>query len=1260
MSWEITMVLGTKKNHATAAWRCRWIVVIGNMILLTGCGDKQTTPAPPPPMEGSATIGIAGGTVNGPDGTQLIVPEGALDSDVTIRIERSSAGAPELPYGVPSNQAVYAVTPHDLRFNKAVTLRVPYSGAAAADAAMLVASPGGEWRAEAATIANNIASVQRGALSWYSLWTGSTNCRINPNAPVDLFPCHWATIGHGTISTTPLAAINSTSGGDTIRQAATVHVPVLMSAAGDCSNGNLRIRRRHTGPGRVFLPIPEADVPITLVPSGGTTNSAVGAYTFDAAVGAADNDATVWFDFTFQCVRAYQGVVSMASATMAYVVRILPAVSAPIITQHPAAITVTVGETANFTVLATAPSGFTVNWVRTTGGNNRTSIGPGTAINGGSALSFVATLADNGVRFYAGVCNGAIPITCTDSNQALLTVIAAPVAPVFVTHPNSLAIIAGQTASFTAVANGTPAPSLRWQIAAPGSSVFVDVIGEANCSPTPAPGSGAQTSSTCTLSQTAVGNSGERVRAVAVNSVAPSGVISNDATLTINPAAVAPSITQQPTPQTAPAAGSATFNVTATGTATLSYQWRLNGTDLPAAGLFLIGTCNGTVAYSADHSAVILSQLSTDCNGASVQVTVSNGVNPNAVSSSAVLTVLAPTQALSLLAGSIGGQGMMDGTGSAARFSMSGFAGVAFDSQGNAYIGDTNNGRVRRITPAGAVTTFAGPSAMISSPNGVVIDATDNVYVANYAHHNILRITPQGVVSVWAGRTDGLSGDVNATGTDAQFNGPTGLAIDAAGNVYVTEITFSRNMKVRKISPAAEVTTFYDFGPTGGGEGIAIDAAGNAFVTGVGSDYQSILRIAPNGSATVFSGEANTEGSNDGVGTAARFRSPRGLAFDTSGNLFVGDANNRIIRRITPAGVVSTISGTPGGCCYGDGIGGAASYNFPTGMAFAPSGDLVIADSILIRKLNAASVATTLAGQALASGTNDGFGSAARFRWPRTMVLDANGNVFVTDIDRIRRISPSGAVTTFATGLQTNHMVVDAAGNLYVAGSRSIWRVTPAATATLLAGDPNLTDYVDGTGTEARFYNIGGLAVDSAGNAYVSELQHDTIRRVTPAGEVTTIAGAISVTGSDDGAALSARFNIPSGLAIDSAGNVLIADRGNHLIRRLTPGGVVSTLAGSALEQGTVDATGAAARFNQPNVLAFDPNGNLLIGDLSSCVIRRMTPANVVTTVLGFPNVCTVSLGLVPRLNYMFGILARDANRFIVTSEGAVLDATIP
>ncbi|HMX36238.1 MAG TPA: NHL repeat-containing protein [Ferruginibacter sp.] len=275
-------------------------------------------------------------------------------------------------------------------------------------------------------------------------------------------------------------------------------------------------------------------------------------------------------------------------------------------------------------------------------------------------------------------------------------------------------------------------------------------------------------------------------------------------------------------------------------------------------------------------------------------------------------------------------------------------------------------------------------------------------------------------------------------------------------------------------------------------------------------------------------------------------------------------------------------------------------------------------------------VATTLAGST--AGYVDGTGAAAQFNMPTGIVRDAGGNLFVCDRDnnRIRKITPAGLVTTFAgsgapgfvngtgTAAQFNMpygLAIDQADNIYVADrfNTAIRKITPAGVVTTLAGGS--PGFADGTGAAAQFNELYGIAIDGSGNLIVPDFFNYRIRKVTPAGVVTTLAGTGS-SGFTDGPANTATFRNPFGAAVDASGNVYVADYYNHAIRKITPAGVVSTIAGSGTS-GSADGTGSAASFRQPAAIAFDGSGNLIVCDAMNNTIRKVTPAGVVTTILG-------------------------------------------
>lgn|GEM_PF-1659653 len=565
---------------------------------------------------------------------------------------------------------------------------------------------------------------------------------------------------------------------------------------------------------------------------------------------------------------------------------------------------------------------------------------------------------------------------------------------------------------------------------------------------------------------------------------------------------------------------------------------------------------------------------------------------------------IAPNGAVITLAGLAGTFGTADGTGSAARFFYP--RGMSLDGSGNIYVADCYNSSIRKITPAGVVTTLAGGpgypdtgsndgigrAARFDEPSSVVVNSTGILYVADTYNHTVRKIAPGAVVTTLAGLA-GHPGNVDGVGSEARFNEPYGIAVDLADNIYVTS-----DNTIRKITPDGVVSTVAG----AGGRGLAVDHAGNYYTDG----GNLVLKITPAGIVTTLAGGAPWNFDDflglNGTGAAARFWHNEGLTVDADGNVYVADGGDDSIRKVTPAGVVTAVSGSPGAFSDSlDDTGGLLPFQRPTRIAVDGGGNLYVADSwnYLIRKIAPDGIVTTLAG--VFNRPSGAYGESP-----------TDGPAWNDGSSRVGCIYPEA-------------IAVDEAGVVYFVDGHTIRKVA-GGLVTTIAGNPIYSGSVDGTGSAARFSRAEGIAVDGAGNVYVADTQNVTIRKITPEGVVTTLAGVAEGYGSADGMGSAARFNSPMDVAVDRSGNVYVADGGgntmlpaNHTIRKITPDGLVTTLAGSATNYGSADGTGSAARFRDPEGVAVDRAGNVYVADYLNSCLRKVTPAGVVTTLAGVP-----------------------------------------
>jgi sugar lactone lactonase YvrE len=574
---------------------------------------------------------------------------------------------------------------------------------------------------------------------------------------------------------------------------------------------------------------------------------------------------------------------------------------------------------------------------------------------------------------------------------------------------------------------------------------------------------------------------------------------------------------------------------------------------------------------------------------------------------------------LRLLAGPIDGRDGVDGVGQEARFADNG-------------VGNTEN------------------------RSAIAVDRAGNVFVADLGNQAIRRIDRTGVVSTIAGRLR-ERGSANGAGTSARFNDPAGIVIDRDGSLLVAD---SANHTIRRISSDGVVTTIAGMAGVAGDadgrgdqarfnhpQGLALDADGTLYVAD--RSNQCIRKITRGGLVTTLAGSSAQAGQADGRGKAATFSRPQGLVVDERGVLYVTDAESAAIRRISPSGDVSTMTLTAASDAGDERRGASVRLNDPNGIAIDRSGQLVVADTSAhrIRRVAPDGRVSNVAGQfdRVAPGDRDGPVRDARFFQPSGVAVDPAGTLFVLDAGNatVRAISGAGEVTTLAGKARKRYvngqsvdgdarnarfnfqsmvgafaaLAADEQGNVFVAEPYSsvIRKISPAGDVTTIAGQVGVAGHVDGVGKEARFAFPNAIAVDRQGTLYVTEGSGHTIRRVAPDGLVTTLAGRAGVPGSVDGTGADARFDVPNGIAVDRDGVVFVSEQRNHTIRRVDRAGRVTTLAGAAKQAGRVDGRGVEARFEGPRRPVIDSAGNLFVIDgRTARYVRKVDPQGTVTT----------------------------------------------
>lgn len=581
-------------------------------------------------------------------------------------------------------------------------------------------------------------------------------------------------------------------------------------------------------------------------------------------------------------------------------------------------------------------------------------------------------------------------------------------------------------------------------------------------------------------------------------------------------------------------------------------------------------------------------------------------------------------------------------------------AGVAVDKSGNVYIADNGNSRIRKVDTSGTITTLAGngtpgymgdggpaSDAEMGPADGLAADASGNIYIPDTSHNIIRKVNAAGIITTVAGNgTSGFSGDGGAA-TRAELAGPNAVAVDGAGNLYIADTS---NMRIRKVNPAGIITTVAgsgsccnegDGGPATSAQlqfpsSVAVDGAGNFYIADSG--YNRIRKVNSAGIITTIAGNGSPGYTGDGgSATQAELANPGGVAADGSGNLYFADTVSLRLRKVSAAGIITTVAGG------GTGDSGLAVFGLlsaPWGIARDSAGNTYIADTgnNRVRKVAASGVITTVAGVGTTGYSGDGGpGISAQLNAPEGLALDASGNLYIADTYnfRVRRLDTSGNMTTVAGNGSYGYtgdgdpavnaqfgapwgLAVDSSGNLYIsdAGYGVVRKVNASGIISTVAGSGAYGFSGDGgPATAAAMRNPHGVAVDGAGNLYIADMNNNRVRKVGQSGTITTVAGnGNCCNGGDGGPATSANLG-PQGIALDGAGNLYIANTGGNSVRVVNGAGIITTIAGSGSSGYSGDGSVAiAAEFNAPCAIALGAAGAMAVTDQGNNAVRMLTP----------------------------------------------------
>ena len=593
---------------------------------------------------------------------------------------------------------------------------------------------------------------------------------------------------------------------------------------------------------------------------------------------------------------------------------------------------------------------------------------------------------------------------------------------------------------------------------------------------------------------------------------------------------------------------------------------------------------------------------------------------------------------------------------------------VTADAAGNVYFSSGNS--VFKVSGAGTLALVAGNSrpgfsgdggaavnAQLNTPQGLTFDGKGNLYIADSLNNRIRVVTANGLINTFAGNGQAGSGSYLGDGgpaTQANLQQPGGVAVDSSGNIYIAD---TLDNVIRKVTTDGTINTiagnfFAGYsGDTGAAsaasfnhpQDVAVDSSGNIYVADTLNAF--IRKITTDGKVNFIAGDGAIGYSGDGAAaTSAGLIEPFSVAVDSSGNVYIDERADGRIRKVDTKGNIATIGGNGSLGFGGDNAAGTSAQLFlPMGVAVDTGGNVYIADTqnCRVRKLASGGTITTIAGNGGYSYSGDGGAATkAQLNAPQGAAVDAAGNFYIADTANhvVRKVAANGAISTLAgngtagfggdngaaASAQLNSptgVAVDGSGNVYIADSANsrVRKVSSAGSIATVAGNGTPGYSGDGSSAANAMLNFPvAVAVDTAGNLYIADTNNSAIRKVSTSGTISTVAGnGLQGYSGDQGPATAARLNDPQGVAVDSAGKLYIADTGNNRVRTVAGNGAIATLAGNGLPGNSGDGGPATlAQLANPTGIAVDAAGSVYVSD-ASAYVRKILFTGVIGTIAG-------------------------------------------